>query len=47
MNKIMMVTGSIVAWLYITEFFYAWYSQVEFEQYASSTDWSLLQVMRP
>ena len=34
MNKIMMVTGSIVGVAYITEFFIAWYSQVEFEQYA-------------
>jgi Ni/Fe-hydrogenase subunit HybB-like protein len=34
MNKIMMVTGSIVGVAYITEFFIAWYSQVEYEQYA-------------
>jgi molybdopterin-containing oxidoreductase family membrane subunit len=34
MNKIMMITGSIVGVAYITEFFIAWYSQVEFEQYA-------------
>jgi len=33
MNKIMMVTGSIVGVAYITEFFIAWYSQVEYEQY--------------
>jgi molybdopterin-containing oxidoreductase family membrane subunit len=34
MNKIMMTTGSIVGVAYITEFFIAWYSQVEYEQYA-------------
>jgi molybdopterin-containing oxidoreductase family membrane subunit len=34
MNKIMMITGSIVGVAYITEFFIAWYSGVEFEQYA-------------
>ena len=34
MNKTMMVTGSIVGVAYITEFFIAWYSQVEFEAYA-------------
>jgi molybdopterin-containing oxidoreductase family membrane subunit len=33
MNKIMMTTGSIVGVAYITEFFIAWYSQVEYEQY--------------
>jgi Ni/Fe-hydrogenase subunit HybB-like protein len=34
MNKIIMLTGSIVGVAYITEFFIAWYSQVEYEQYA-------------
>jgi len=33
MNKIIMLTGSIVGVAYITEFFIAWYSQVEYEQY--------------
>ena len=33
MNKIILVTGSIVGIAYITEFFIAWYSQVEYEQY--------------
>ncbi|RZJ95304.1 MAG: hydrogenase [Hymenobacter sp.] len=33
MNKIMMTTGSIVGVAYITEFFIAWYSQVEYESY--------------
>ncbi|MEQ9403706.1 MAG: NrfD/PsrC family molybdoenzyme membrane anchor subunit [Cyclobacteriaceae bacterium] len=34
MNIIIIVTGSIVGVAYITEFFIAWYSQVEAEQYA-------------
>ena len=34
MNIIILVTGSIVGFAYITEFFMAWYSQVEYEQYA-------------
>lgn len=34
MNIIIIVTGSIVGIAYITEFFIAWYSQVEYEQYA-------------
>ena len=34
MNKIIMVTGSIVGVAYITEFFIAWYSGVMYEQYA-------------
>jgi molybdopterin-containing oxidoreductase family membrane subunit len=34
MSKIIMVTGSIVGIAYITEFFIAWYSGVEYEQYA-------------
>jgi molybdopterin-containing oxidoreductase family membrane subunit len=34
MCKIIMVTGSIVGSAYITEFFIAWYSAVEFERYA-------------
>jgi molybdopterin-containing oxidoreductase family membrane subunit len=34
MNKIILVTGSIVGSAYITEFFIAWYSAVPFEQYA-------------
>ena len=34
MNIIMMVTGSIVGVAYITELFIAWYSGVEYEQYA-------------
>jgi molybdopterin-containing oxidoreductase family membrane subunit len=34
MNKIILVTGSIVGIAYITEFFVAWYSQVPYEQYA-------------
>jgi molybdopterin-containing oxidoreductase family membrane subunit len=33
MNKIIMLTGSIVGVAYITEFFVAWYSGVEYEQY--------------
>ena len=33
MNKIIVLTGSIVGVAYITEFFIAWYSGVEFEQY--------------
>jgi molybdopterin-containing oxidoreductase family membrane subunit len=34
MNIIVMVTGSIVGIAYITELFMAWYSGVEYEQYA-------------
>ena len=34
MGKIIMVTGSIVGTAYITEFFMAWYSAVEYERYA-------------
>ena len=34
MNIVMLVTGTIVGFAYITEFFIAWYSQVEYEQYA-------------
>ncbi len=34
MNIIILVTGTIVGFAYITEFFMAWYSQVEYEQYA-------------
>lgn len=34
MNIVIIVTGSIVGIAYITEFFVAWYSGVEYEQYA-------------
>src|ERR1700712_4660970 len=34
MNKIIILTGSIVMVAYCTEFFIAWYSGVEYEQYA-------------
>ncbi len=34
MNMIMLLTGSMVGFAYMTEFFIAWYSGVEFEQYA-------------
>jgi molybdopterin-containing oxidoreductase family membrane subunit len=34
MAKIIMLTGSMVGLAYITEFFIAWYSGVEYEQYA-------------
>lgn len=34
MCKIVMVTGSMVGLAYITEFFIAWYSGVQYEQYA-------------
>lgn len=34
MTKIIILTGSIVGIAYITEFFMAWYSGVEYEQYA-------------
>jgi Ni/Fe-hydrogenase subunit HybB-like protein len=34
MNIVIMVTGSIVGVAYITELFIAWYSGVEYEQYA-------------
>ncbi len=34
MNIIILVTGTMVGFAYITEFFVAWYSMVEYEQYA-------------
>ncbi|MFM8432209.1 MAG: NrfD/PsrC family molybdoenzyme membrane anchor subunit [Bacteroidota bacterium] len=34
MNKIIILTGSIVGVAYLTEFFMAWYSGVEYESYA-------------
>lgn len=34
MNRIILITGSIVGCAYITEFFIAWYSGVEYESYA-------------
>jgi Ni/Fe-hydrogenase subunit HybB-like protein len=34
MNRIILITGSIVGVAYITEFFMAWYSGVQYEQYA-------------
>ncbi len=34
MNKVIIVTGSIVGIAYLTELFIAWYSGVEYEQYA-------------
>ena len=34
MNIVIMITGSIVGVAYITELFVAWYSGVEYEQYA-------------
>ncbi len=34
MNRIILITGSIVGCAYLTEFFIAWYSGVEYEQYA-------------
>ena len=34
MNIIIILTGSLVGVAYITELFMAWYSGVEFEQYA-------------
>ena len=34
MNIVILVTGTIVGFAYITEFFIAWYSQVEYEQFA-------------
>jgi len=34
MNRIILITGSIVGIAYLTEFFIAWYSGVEYEQYA-------------
>jgi len=34
MNKVIMLTGSIVGVAYITELFMSWYSGVEYEQYA-------------
>src|SRR5690606_22678071 len=38
MNIIIMVTGSIVGCAYLTELFIAWYSGVEYEQYARSEE---------
>ncbi|MBT33978.1 MAG: hydrogenase [Thalassobius sp.] len=34
MNIVILVTGSVVGIAYVTEFFIAWYSGVEYEQYA-------------
>lgn len=34
MNMVMLLTGSMVGFAYMTEFFIAWYSGVEYEQYA-------------
>jgi molybdopterin-containing oxidoreductase family membrane subunit len=34
MNKILLATGMMVGYAYSTEFFIAWYSGVEFEQFA-------------
>lgn len=34
MNKVILLTGSIVGIAYLTEFFIAWYSGVQYEQYA-------------
>lgn len=34
MNIVILVTGTIVGFAYITEFFMAWYSGVQYEQYA-------------
>ncbi len=34
MNIVILLTGSMVGFAYITEFFIAWYSQVGYEQYA-------------
>ena len=34
MNIIILLTGTIVGFAYITEFFIAWYSRVAYEQYA-------------
>ena len=34
MNLVILMTGSMVGFAYITEFFMAWYSGVEYEQYA-------------
>ncbi len=33
MNKIILVTGTMVGYAYIMEFFIAWYSGVEYERY--------------
>jgi molybdopterin-containing oxidoreductase family membrane subunit len=38
MNIVIMITGSIVGVAYITELFIAWYSGVEYEQYAFLTE---------
>jgi molybdopterin-containing oxidoreductase family membrane subunit len=38
MNIVIMITGSIVGVAYITELFVAWYSGVEYEQYAFLTE---------
>ena len=44
MNIVIMITGSIVGVAYITELFIAWYSGVEYEQYAflNGSYWTLL-----
>jgi molybdopterin-containing oxidoreductase family membrane subunit len=43
MNIVIMITGSIVGVAYITELFIAWYSGVEYEQYAPEQSyWALL-----
>ena len=34
MNIVIMLTGNLVGIAYLTELFMAWYSGVEFEQYA-------------
>jgi Ni/Fe-hydrogenase subunit HybB-like protein len=34
MNRVILITGSVVGVAYITEFFIAWYSGVQYEQYA-------------
>ncbi len=34
MNKIILLTGSMVGYAYMTEFFIAWYSQAPYEQFA-------------
>jgi hypothetical protein len=39
-----MITGSIVGVAYITELFIAWYSGVEYEQYASEQSYGALLV---
>jgi hypothetical protein len=44
MNKIIILTGSIVGVAYLTELFIAWYSGVEYEQYAflNRASWTIL-----